>query len=89
MSVPFSAMRAARFCEEDWRRMARSSAEYCLFWEIGDSRAWIRVKSQGRILVVDTMRSASGGEEARFSKTPRWVLVVLEAGGGGGEGGAY
>lgn len=31
MSVPFSAMRAARFCGEDWRRIARSSAEYCLF----------------------------------------------------------
>lgn len=76
MSTPFSATRAARLVGEDWRRMARSSAAYCLFWEMGDSRAWMRVRSQGRMGVVDTMRSARDCWEARFSKTPMVVSML-------------
>jgi hypothetical protein len=50
--------------------MASSSAAYCLFWEIGDSRAWMRVRSHGRSGVVLTIWSARDCWEARFSNTP-------------------
>lgn len=36
------------FAGPDWRRIARSSAAYCLFCETGDSSLMMRVRSQGR-----------------------------------------
>ena len=71
--MPSASMNIVRLSEEDWRKMASISAEYCLFWVTVGSFRRIRCKSQGIKVVSLPMDSAITGLEERFSSTPRIV----------------
>lgn len=64
------AMKERRVVEVDWRRMARISAAYCLFWERGDSSFAVLLRSQVRRLGEVPIWEAIVGWEERFSRTP-------------------
>lgn len=70
MSTPSASMSLVRLREEDWSRMARISAEYCLFWETVGSLCWIRLRSQGIKAVSLPTDSEIADREVRFSRTP-------------------
>lgn len=80
MSTPSASMSFVRLKEEDWRRMARISAEYCLFWETVDSLCWIRLRSQGMKGVSLPTDSEIADLEERFSRTPSVVNYVSVVG---------
>ena len=67
--MPLREMSLVRLVAEDWRSMARISAEYCLFWVTGFSGFLIRERSHSRncvsLPIVETME----GREERVSRT--------------------
>ena len=71
MSIPSSSTSRARLAVEDCNRMARISAEYCLFWLMEVSGFWIRDTSHLIKEVSLPMTSAIDARDDRFSNTPR------------------
>lgn len=68
--MPSMSMKRFLLAADDWRRMARTSAAYCLFWLTFGSRFWARDVSQGIMDGLLPMSEAIEGREERFSSTP-------------------
>lgn len=67
--MPSRPKNSVRLGEDDWRRIASISAEYCLFWLTTGSFCWIRFRSQGMKEVFLPRDSAIAVLDERFSIT--------------------
>lgn len=70
--MPSRLMNRSWLAGEDWRRMARISAEYCLFWVMVGSFSWMRRKSHGIKEVSVPKDTAIAVLDERFSRTPKF-----------------